>query len=199
MSKLNIKELKAAALAATPIEAASELLECDHCIEKFHALANPATILALIERLQVAEDAAKRASIAAVWPIKESTREKVLNTILWFYHRAKPTYGTLPFAEEAIALLNAPLSTDAKDAEQRGIYGDDKMCDIGAETYRACEQLPIGYEIVIELENGCGSVSLRNPNGETLCIEGSDYFGGDIKNAIDQAIDASSVAKEPTP
>lgn len=55
-----IQELKAAALAAKPIEIASELLECDHCIEKFHALANPTTILALLERLQIAEDAARR-------------------------------------------------------------------------------------------------------------------------------------------
>lgn len=36
---------------------------------------------------------------------RESTREKALNTILWFYRRAKPTYGRLPFAEDAIALL----------------------------------------------------------------------------------------------
>lgn len=63
MSELNIPDLKAAALAAKPIEAANELLECDHCIEKFHALANPTTILALIERLQVAEDAAKDADL----------------------------------------------------------------------------------------------------------------------------------------
>lgn len=56
-----IPDLKAAALAATPTEAGGELLECDHCIEKFHALANPATILAVIERLQVAEDAVKDA------------------------------------------------------------------------------------------------------------------------------------------
>lgn len=58
---LDIEQLKAAAKVAIPYPAGNELLECDHCIEKFHAIANPATILALLERLQVAEDAAKDA------------------------------------------------------------------------------------------------------------------------------------------
>src|ERR1700688_4213550 len=57
----DIEQLKAAALAAMPYPAGDELLECEHCIEKFNTLANPAAILALIERLQVAEDAAKDA------------------------------------------------------------------------------------------------------------------------------------------
>lgn len=50
------------------------------------------------------------APIAGALPVAaetmpESTREKALNTILWFYRRAKPTYGQLKFADEAIALL----------------------------------------------------------------------------------------------
>lgn len=37
--------------------------------------------------------------------IPETTREKALNTILWFYRRAEPIYGKLKFADEAIELL----------------------------------------------------------------------------------------------
>ncbi len=84
----------------------------------------------------------------------------------------------------------APLS-DAKEIERRGHYDDAKLRDIGAETYRACGELPFGYEIIIELENGAGSVTLCDPDGEKQCFEGSDYFANDIRNAIDAAIAAA--------
>jgi hypothetical protein len=38
----------------------------------------------------------------------------VLNALLWMYRRMKPSYGRLPFVEEAIALAQSADSRDAK-------------------------------------------------------------------------------------
>lgn len=108
--------------------------------------------------------------------------------ICWLNRTAAPKGTRLYLATPA-----APLS-DAKDAERRGHYDDAKLRDIGAETYRACGELPFGYEIIIELENGAGSVTLCDPDGEKQCFEGSDYFANDIRNAIDAAIAAAKEA-----
>jgi len=48
--------------------------------------------------------------------LTDEAADKARNALLWFYRRAKPKYGRLPFAEEAIALLtNRPTDKDAGD------------------------------------------------------------------------------------
>lgn len=192
MSELNIEELKAAALAATcgPWESKHHGVfkdstricdmsgtrgkyEWEQGNRDFIALANPDTVLALLERLQVVEDVVKRSPMGAVWPLKESTCEKVLNTILWFYHRAKPTYGTLPFAEEAIALLNAPQPTDINDTKRLDFM-------LANPSYNLVF-FDLGQEWCVCSDYGGWSIS----SGKTQ------------REAIDNAI--TIAAKEPTP
>ena len=88
-------------------------------------LADPATILALIERLQVAEDAAKRASMEGAEPVfvarmfvdqLTGVRSAVLNK----------DAQVLP---DMTRLYTAPLSTDTKDARLKHLY-DKQMAQL---------------------------------------------------------------------
>lgn len=70
-------------------------------------------------------------SVAPAFPSQPSSvammddlREKALNALEWFYHRAKPTYGKMAFAEEVIALLQSSpkgASTGMDRVNFRGI------------------------------------------------------------------------------
>lgn len=60
-------------------------------------------------------------------------------------------------------------------AEQRRFWAT------GAAIEAACEQLPEGFQVIIELENGSGNIKLYTPDGNTL-----DDF-----NVSDSGLDAA--------
>lgn len=55
-------------------------------------------------------------------------------------------------------------------------------------TLRACGELPEGYEVRIELENGCGMAVWYDTEGERHVIEGEGYLSDDVSEAVDMAI-----------
>ena len=61
---------------------------------------------------------------------------------------------------------------------------------IGRAVNRACEELPFGYDLHIELEKDAGTISLYRPDGEEVDEEfhDCDRFSGEIDNAINVAI-----------
>lgn len=65
-----------------------------------------------------------------------------------------------------------------------------KEAAIGRAVNRACMDLPLGYELHIELEKDAGTVSLYRPDGEEVDEEfhDCDYFSSAIENAINVAI-----------
>jgi|SRR5882762_783017 len=128
MSELKIEELKAAALAAMPID--TELYGARHFDsyyshvdltkeqDAFITLAIPATILALIERLQVAEDSAKRIIDDTRWQVGTSI-ESDFKELTWTF-KMQPTmrvskgqYFLTPVSADDSALL----STDTKNVQ----------------------------------------------------------------------------------
>ena len=61
---------------------------------------------------------------------------------------------------------------------------------IGAEIMRACKELPEGWTLRIDLENGNGDVEISGPNGEALGLDyESELFSDRIKTHIDYAIE----------
>jgi hypothetical protein len=64
-----------------------------------------------------------------------------------------------------------------------------KNAEVGAAIQRACGELPEGFDIHIELENGAGGVCLYEPNSDVSFDEfDADTFAGQINKAIDHAI-----------
>jgi len=62
-------------------------------------------------------------------------------------------------------------------------------------TLRACGELPEGYEVRIELENGCGMVVWYDDRGERHVIDGEGYLYDDVNEAIDLAIQRAAAPK----
>jgi len=62
-------------------------------------------------------------------------------------------------------------------------------------TLRACGELPEGYEVRIELENGCGMAVWYDAEGERHVIEGEGYLSDDVNEAVDLAIQRAAAPK----
>jgi hypothetical protein len=72
-----------------------------------------------------------------------------------------------------------------------------RQIDIGKAVERACESLPVGYDVIIQLERNAGSVSLCLPDTDAdISIHHDDGFGETIHAAIDQAIEESKKGRE---
>jgi len=70
-----------------------------------------------------------------------------------------------------------------------------RLLKIGAAIERAAEELPDGYDIMIEIEKHAGTVTLLIPpvsdeeGGKDLSDWDADCFGAQIDAAIDHAIE----------
>lgn len=62
---------------------------------------------------------------------------------------------------------------------------------IGMAMDSACETLPEGWQICIDLECGCGSVSLYDNKGNEIPLEFEGFISEQILNAIEVARSAS--------
>lgn len=67
---------------------------------------------------------------------------------------------------------------------------EERWLEIGKAIDRACEVLPDGCDLHIELERGAGGVRLYLPNVDA-CLDDfcGDTFGAKIDNAIGAALD----------
>lgn len=95
----------------------------------------------------------------------------------------------------SLSAAPVPQSQEAKDAEQEKLSRYDREClRIGQEIQRAAGELPIGYNIEIDVENGAGTVSLIDDEGNRTDIDTDEYLSGAISDAIDAAMSASNAA-----
>lgn len=76
---------------------------------------------------------------------------------------------------------SAPSTPEAPDEDSKGI-------ELWRATLRACGELPEGYEVRIELENGCGMAVWYDAEGERHVIDGEGYLSDDVNEAVDAAI-----------
>jgi len=79
------------------------------------------------------------------------------------------------------AAPSAPGTPEAPKDERKGI-------ELWRATLRACGELPEGYEVRIELENGCGMAVWYDAEGERHVIDGEGYLSDDVNEAVDAAI-----------
>jgi len=76
---------------------------------------------------------------------------------------------------------SAPGTPEAPAEDRKGI-------ELWRATLRACGELPEGYEVCIELENGCGMAVWYDAEGERHVIDGDGYLSDDVNEAVDAAI-----------
>jgi hypothetical protein len=77
--------------------------------------------------------------------------------------------------------ISAPGTPEAPKDDRKGI-------ELWRATLRACGNLPEGYEVRIELENGCGMAVWYDAEGERHVIDGEGYLSDDVNEAVDAAI-----------
>ncbi|QYG01829.1 hypothetical protein [Massilia sp. NP310] len=80
---------------------------------------------------------------------------------------------------------SAPGTPEAPDEDSKGI-------ELWRATLRACGELPEGYEVRIELENGCGMAVWYDAEGERHVIDGEGYLSDDVNEAVDAAIQCAA-------
>lgn len=96
------------------------------------------------------------------------------------------TYACMKIAElrASIAKPAAMPEAAAKDAA------------LGRAIQRASGELPEGFTICIDLENGAGSVELQDENCETLRSDESEPLSVQINDLIDEAIKSAAEEKD---
>ena len=80
---------------------------------------------------------------------------------------------------------SAPGTPEAPTEDRKGI-------ELWRATLRACGELPEGYEVRIELENGCGMAVWYDAEGERHVIDGDGYLSSDVNEAVDAAIERAA-------
>lgn len=88
---------------------------------------------------------------------------------------------------------------DTRD-ERMAILDDERAVDnhkLGQQIDRAAGELPEGYRITIELEQGAGWIELTDPEGTIIATnDGDGAFANQLEELIDQAItDSKGVAE----
>lgn len=69
---------------------------------------------------------------------------------------------------------------------------------IGAALERACEVLPEGWELRIEIEQGSGSAVLSDPDGEDIEFPSNrEWLSDEINDAVDHALEVEGVKPVP--
>jgi hypothetical protein len=90
---------------------------------------------------------------------ERETIEDAINTILWFYHRAKPTYGRLPHAERSVAALEALLGHTAPTEDEQATHKAIANNELASESIaqQATEQLHA--DVAVHLDDSAGARS----------------------------------------
>lgn len=89
-----------------------------------------------------------------------------------------------------------PLYATPASSEQQSAQQDAAELAIGRAVNRACTELPEGWHISVQLENGAGTVYMTDWDGnEYDHFQSDDGFGDVINQAIDGAIAAKEVAR----
>jgi len=92
----------------------------------------------------------------------------------------------------ANATGNPDLYRDAVSALIAGVRANRRFVEIGQAVNRASGELPEGWDLHVELENGAGTVRLYDPSGDEIDEEFHDHdsFGASITQAVEYAVDA---------
>lgn len=88
---------------------------------------------------------------------------------------------------EAIAAWNKRASPPAAPVDAQ------RWIEIGKAVERACRELPDGFDLHLELENGAGTVRLYLPDDDASL---DDFEGDTFADRINFAIDAALAPKE---
>jgi len=100
-----------------------------------------------------------------------------------------PKFGVLFYADSLVRFVNdiaAPTGSAAAPADLTPTQ--ERWLEIGQAVERACEFLPEGFDLHIELEHHAGSVRLYLRDDDASLDEfEADTFGGKINEAIDFA------------
>jgi len=88
-------------------------------------------------------------------------------------------------------LVGAGLPVASAQQAHAGADEDRNGGALWRATLRACGELPEGYEVRIELENGCGMVVWYDADGERHVIDGEGHLSDDVDEAVDAAIRAA--------
>ena len=135
--------------------------------------------------------AAQQAAAPGALDADEMTRlRRLMRAIGWDHERDesdKIVRGTLfaVLGRAADKLESAPGTPEAPDEDRKGI-------ELWRATLRACGELPEGYEVCIELENGCGMAVWYDAEGERHVIDGDGYLSSDVNEAVDAAIERAA-------
>lgn len=97
-------------------------------------------------------------------------------------HRNSAGEYSSNFAQTAWWAWQARAALQSQDRDEV------ELSKIGRAIYRACSDLPDGYEIRIDLEKGSGIVYVTDRDGDETMIESGDkLFSYQINEAIDHA------------
>lgn len=79
------------------------------------------------------------------------------------------------------------------DASQAAPEQAAQVDAIMAAINQACGTLPVGYEVVLEMENGAGGVVWTDDEGERYVIDGNGFISDDITHAVERAIEHAAM------
>lgn len=119
--------------------------------------------------------------------ISEEDRHKVVN---WIVHGAEARIAR----DGSVILTRGDWSEHLtfSPAQQDNVVTDREHAAIGKAIQRAAAELPLGFEIEINVEQGYAGAILVNPNGiASEYGEGNNSFSDQINMAIDAAINNS--------
>ena len=101
--------------------------------------------------------------------------------------QARQIYSLKNELENLAGELNDKLAALA--AAQQALRDAERDAAIGFQVLRACEELPFGFDLHIELEKDAGTVRLYHPDTDAFEREfEADTFAGQISAAIDAAL-----------
>ncbi|MEO1830003.1 MAG: hypothetical protein ABGX82_14425 [Pseudomonas sp.] len=127
-----------------------------------------------------------KACSAAPVGLVEQDVSQLLNDLLEFFEGS----GIDPGNDIALRLASA-LTTPQPAAPAPDVAGLEREAETERQIQRACEELPEGWTIQLELENGAGYAVLYNPEGVTVDYDDDfDGVAGQIAEATDFAIAA---------
>ncbi|WP_280192661.1 hypothetical protein [Delftia sp. PS-11] len=143
-------------------------------------------------QLGVTEQPLAAAPQAPAAPWKDHQTARLVNDL----RDCAKTYHAAGQLRERIAFIVVPLCDQLKAAQAAPAapaVDAPKELDPGLsrEVYRACEDLPEGWSIRIDLENGYGSVKLIDPDGEENELQVDGWLSDAMRASI-----AAAQAKE---
>jgi len=132
------------------------------------------------------------------WRFREYDDQEKCHRRTWFITMDR---GAMEIYKRYDAIIE-PLyahPAPAQAAQQEPVAAPQQAAAPGEQlwlaTLRACGELPAGYEVRIELENGCGMAVWYDAEGERHVIDGDGYLSDDVNEAVDAAIQRAAAPK----